>query len=115
MTTVRSLPEPQRLGNRGRVNGVRRVHAMFCRGPAAPWRSPHIDSATSPTNLASRHDLDDSDAVPWLRMGTSIARRYVVLGPIGHGGLSVVYEAVDTFAGRKVAVKIPAHQFLANP
>jgi serine/threonine-protein kinase len=48
-------------------------------------------------------------------MGTSIARRYVVLGPIGHGGLSVVYEAVDTFAGRKVAVKVPAHQFLANP
>lgn len=48
-------------------------------------------------------------------MGTSIAHRYVVLGPVGHGGLSVVYEAVDTVVGRRVAVKLPASQFIANP
>jgi serine/threonine protein kinase len=48
-------------------------------------------------------------------MGTSIARRYVVLGPIGHGGLSVVYEAVDAKVGRRVAVKLPARQFVNNP
>ncbi len=47
-------------------------------------------------------------------MGTSIARRYVLLGPIGQGGLTVVYEAVDTFAGRRVAIKLPARQFVGN-
>jgi serine/threonine-protein kinase len=48
-------------------------------------------------------------------MGTSIARRYVLLGPIGQGGLTVVYAAVDTVIGRRVAIKLPARQFAANP
>lgn len=48
-------------------------------------------------------------------MGTSIGRRYVLLGPIGHGGLTVVYEAVDTVVGRRVAVKLPARQFVGDP
>ena len=30
----------------------------------------------------------------------------MLLGPVGHGGVSVVYQAVDTFDGRHVAIKM---------
>lgn len=39
-------------------------------------------------------------------MGTSIHRRYVLLGPIGRGGVSAVYHAVDTLRGEPMAVKV---------
>jgi serine/threonine protein kinase len=38
--------------------------------------------------------------------GTTFLGRYVLLGPVGHGGVSVVYQAVDTFDGRHVAIKM---------
>jgi serine/threonine protein kinase len=41
-------------------------------------------------------------------MGTAICRRYVLLGPVGHGGVSVVYSAIDTHRPRQVAVKLLA-------
>jgi serine/threonine-protein kinase len=41
-------------------------------------------------------------------MGTPILRRYVLLGPIGHGGVSVVYHAVDSVSPRPLAVKLLA-------
>lgn len=41
-----------------------------------------------------------------LQLGTAFLRRYVVLGPIGHGGVSVVYKALDVAQGRKVAIKV---------
>ncbi|GAA4451739.1 serine/threonine-protein kinase [Phytohabitans houttuyneae] len=41
-----------------------------------------------------------------LRMGTAIVGRYIVLRPIGRGGVSVVYEAVDAVSPRPLAVKV---------
>jgi serine/threonine protein kinase len=38
--------------------------------------------------------------------GTTFLGRYVLLGPIGHGGVSVVYEALDTQVDRHVAIKM---------
>lgn len=40
------------------------------------------------------------------RIGTAFLRRYVLLGPIGHGGVSVVYQALDTVEGRQTAIKM---------
>jgi len=38
--------------------------------------------------------------------GTCILGRYVLLGPIGRGGVAAVYQAVDTQCGRPLAVKV---------
>jgi len=43
-----------------------------------------------------------------LQIGTAILRRYVLLRPIGRGGVSVVYQAVDTQSPRALAVKVLA-------
>jgi serine/threonine-protein kinase len=43
-------------------------------------------------------------------MGTSLLGRYVLMKPIGRGGVSVVYHAVDARVGRPTAVKlVPPH------
>jgi serine/threonine-protein kinase len=39
-------------------------------------------------------------------MGTTILRRYVLIGPVGRGGVSTVYHAVDAHQARPVAVKL---------
>lgn len=39
-------------------------------------------------------------------MGTAILRRYVILGPIGRGGVSTVYQAVDALSPRALAIKV---------
>jgi serine/threonine protein kinase len=39
-------------------------------------------------------------------MGTAIVGRYIVLGPIGRGGVSVVYQAVDALSPRPIAIKV---------
>jgi serine/threonine protein kinase len=39
-------------------------------------------------------------------MGTSIARRYILMGPLGRGGVSEVYQAVDVVDSRASALKI---------
>jgi serine/threonine-protein kinase len=44
--------------------------------------------------------------VTLLRMGTAIVGRYIVLRPIGRGGVSVVYEAVDALSPRPLAIKV---------
>lgn len=41
-----------------------------------------------------------------VRMGTPLLGRYVVIQPIGRGGVSMVYQAVDTRSPRTLAVKI---------
>ncbi|MDR7278462.1 serine/threonine-protein kinase [Catenuloplanes atrovinosus] len=43
-----------------------------------------------------------------LRMGTALARRYVLIGPVAWGGVSTVYHAIDTWHGRATAVKVLA-------
>jgi serine/threonine-protein kinase len=48
-------------------------------------------------------------------MGTAIVGRYVLLGPIGYGGVSVVYQAIDTHRGTKSAVKLLAPTFASDP
>jgi serine/threonine protein kinase len=49
------------------------------------------------------------------RMGTAIARRYVLIGPIGYGGISVVYQSIDTVRGRNTALKMLSPQFAGDP
>jgi serine/threonine protein kinase len=40
------------------------------------------------------------------RRGTTFLGRYVLLGPVGHGGVSIVYRALDMFHLRHVAIKM---------
>ena len=44
-------------------------------------------------------------------MGTAIVGRYVLLGPIGYGGVSVVYQAIDTVRAERTAIKLLAPAF----
>ncbi len=53
--------------------------------------------------------------MPWLPRGTAILARYVLMGPIGHGGMAVVYQAVDSHQGRAVALKMLAPALAADP
>jgi serine/threonine protein kinase len=46
-----------------------------------------------------------------LWMGTAIVGRYVLIGPVGYGGVSVVYQAIDTHRGSRTAVKLLAPAF----
>jgi serine/threonine protein kinase len=48
-------------------------------------------------------------------MGTAILRRYVLIGAIGHGGVSTVYSAVDARRGRILAVKVLAPMLADDP
>src|SRR4051812_43395464 len=48
-------------------------------------------------------------------MGTAILRRYVLIGAIGRGGVSTVYEAVDARRGRGVADKVLAPTPAGHP
>ena len=44
-------------------------------------------------------------------MGTAVAGRYVLIGPVGYGGVSVVYQAVDTLHGARIALKLLSSAF----
>jgi serine/threonine protein kinase len=46
-----------------------------------------------------------------LWMGTAIVGRYVLIGPVGYGGVSVVYQAIDTLRGSRTAVKLLSPAF----
>jgi hypothetical protein len=50
--------------------------------------------------------------VAWFQRGATFLGRYVLLGPVGRGGVSVVYEALDTVGNRHVAIKMldPTHE-----
>jgi serine/threonine-protein kinase len=47
-------------------------------------------------------------------MGTAILRRYVLLGLIGRGGVSEVYQGIDTLRGRWMAIKLLAPAFAGD-
>ena len=49
------------------------------------------------------------------RRGTTFLNRYVLLGPIGRGSVSVVYEAEDTLNSRRVAIKLLEPSLAADP
>jgi serine/threonine-protein kinase len=53
--------------------------------------------------------------VSWVRIGTTVLNRYVLVRLIGHGGVSLVYEAVDPLAGRSAAVKLPSMRLAGDP
>jgi serine/threonine-protein kinase len=44
----------------------------------------------------------------WLPMGTAVLGRYTLMGPIGHGGVAVVYQAMDHRRDEQVALKMLA-------
>src|SRR2546423_10963145 len=48
-------------------------------------------------------------------MGTDIVSRYTLMGPIGHGGMSVVYQAVDAERDEDVALKMLAPALASDP
>jgi serine/threonine protein kinase len=48
-------------------------------------------------------------------MGTAILGRYTLMGPIGHGGMAVVYQAADAHRGEPVALKMLAPTLAADP
>ena len=48
-------------------------------------------------------------------MGTAIVGRYVLLGPIGYGGVSVVYQAIDTHRAERTAIKLLSPAFSGDP
>jgi serine/threonine-protein kinase len=53
--------------------------------------------------------------VSWWPIGTAIDRRYVLLGPVGFGGVSVVYQAIDAGCGRTAALKLLTPNFADDP
>src|SRR5256886_6153293 len=53
----------------------------------------------------------NSDPMLSLWMGTAIVGRYVLIGPVGYGGVSVVYQAIDTHRGSRCAVKLLSPAF----
>jgi serine/threonine-protein kinase len=48
-------------------------------------------------------------------MGTTIDRRYVLVGPIGRGGVSIVYEVMDTRTSERRAMKVLSPAFANDP
>jgi serine/threonine protein kinase len=48
-------------------------------------------------------------------MGTAIVGRYILMGPIGHGGMAVVYQAFDHHRDEPVALKMLAPTLAADP
>jgi serine/threonine-protein kinase len=48
-------------------------------------------------------------------MGTTVVGRYVVLGPIGVGGIAIVYRAIDMHKPRRVAIKLLSPLFAGDP
>lgn len=65
--------------------------------------------------LPGTRSVRNSGVVSQLPLGTPIDGRYVLLNPAGFGGISVVYEAIDTVDGRRIALKLPAPHFLDDP
>lgn len=65
--------------------------------------------------LPGTRSVRNSGVVSRLPLGTPVDGRYVLLDPAGFGGVSVVYEAIDTVDGRRIALKLPAPHFVGDP
>jgi serine/threonine protein kinase len=57
--------------------------------------------------------IETPDETAALRPGTVVGGKFVLLRRIGEGGVGVVFEAEDTWIGRRVAIKV-LHQHLAQ-
>src|SRR5215208_4270515 len=67
---------------------------------AAMWSSDGVTRSLAPTGTALPADL------PFLFTGGQRFGSYLIIRPIGKGGMGQVYEAEETDSGRRVAVKI---------
>ena len=81
---------------------------------SSPWFvSGGAEAAGSPAvpPAAGTHPEPAADPVP----GEVVATRYSLRRRVGHGGMAVVYAAVDTTLDRNVAVKVVRHDARVRP
>jgi eukaryotic-like serine/threonine-protein kinase len=72
-----------------------------------PGNDPDLAHATADTRRLGDPNFDASPAVPVIPRGTQVGR-FLILEPLGQGGMGMVYGAYDSQLDRKIALKFLA-------